>query len=199
MLDLAQQTAVIGGLQRGSRDAWTALYDAYSEAVWRYVGRLLGADAAAVCDVVQETFLTAARSAHNFDSDRGTLWNWLTGIAHHQATAHWRQVSRVQRLRTLVELGAADIHHLLNGESSDHQPCEQRELADLVRGTLAELPADYASLLTAKYLDDQTLEQLSAEHSLSVDAVKSKLARARREFRTKFQHFTREPTPSLKE
>ncbi len=198
MLDSDQQTAVIGGLRAGSRDAWTSLYDAYSAAVWRYVARLLGADAAAVCDVVQETFLAAARSASNFDPQRGTLWNWLAGIAHHQARAHWRQISRRQRLQSLVETNAASLHKLFDDATSAAHPCERRELAELVRAVLAEMDVDYASLLAAKYLDDLTLEQISVETGLSPDAVKSKLARARREFRQKFQQLTRESISTLK-
>ena len=66
--------------------------------------------------------------------------------------------------------------------------------AELVRATLADLPADYAALLTEKYLDDRELAELSVRTGTSVEAVKSKLARARREFRAKFERLTREPT-----
>ena len=62
----------------------------------------------------------------------------------------------------------------------------ERELADLIRGVLSELSTEFAALLTAKYLDDRSLEEMSQQFGSSVDAIKSKLARARREFRLKF-------------
>jgi RNA polymerase sigma-70 factor, ECF subfamily len=198
LLDEPEQLVVAAGLREGRREAWARLYDAYSLDVWRYVARLMGPEAAAVADAVQETFLEAARSAARFDPDRGTLWTWLTGIAHHRAAAHWRQAGRIARLRKLVESRAAEIRHLLDAaESNADSPLEtweQHELAELVRSALADLPADYAAILTAKYLDDRSLAELSTQTGSSIEAVKSKLARARREFRAKFERLTREPS-----
>jgi len=198
LLDEPEKLVVAAGLREGRREAWARLYDAYSLDVWRFVARLMGPDAAAVADAVQETFLEAARSAARFDPARGTLWTWLTGIAHHRAAAHWRKSERIANLRKLVESRAAEIRHLLNAaESNVDSPLElwhHNELAELVRSALADLPADYAALLTAKYLDDCSLAELSAQTGSSIEAVKSKLARARREFRTKFERLTREPS-----
>ena len=99
----------------------------YSVDVWRYVARLLGPDAAAVGDVVQETFLEAARSARNFDPSRGTLWSWLVGIAHHRVSAHWRQANRQTRLRQLAESGEVDVRHLFDGQPEAMTAAESRD------------------------------------------------------------------------
>ena len=192
MLDQHEQLAVIHGLCRGSRESWAKLYGAYSADVWRYVARLLGNDAPAVADVVQETFMEAARTAAGFDGSRGTLWAWLTGIAHHRVAAYWRQAQRATNLRKLIESRAAEIRDLFESVNSPDLVWQRQELAELVRSVLAELPADYAALLTAKYLDEQDLAELSAQRGGSIDAVKSRLARARREFRAKFEQLTRE-------
>ena len=199
MLDEQEQIAVIRGLRDGSRQAWTALYDEYCVDVWRYVGRLLGTQAADVADVVQETFLAAARSARQFDAKRGTLWSWLAGIAHHEVLAHWRRIEKTTRLRALAEAGAVKLRQWLEGAESPDGACERRELIDLVRGVLAGLPADYAALLTAKYIDEQSLDDLARQFGSSVEAIKSKLARARREFRARFELLTRESAPVVRE
>ncbi len=197
MLDEPQQRAVAGGLRSGCRDSWAKLYDAYSVDVWRYVARLIGSDTAAVADVVQETFIEAARSAASFDESRGALSSWLVGIAHHRVAAHWRQAARVAKFQKLVEQRGDAVLHWLDAAEPAGQPLEREELAELVRATLADLPADYAALLTEKYLDDRELADLSVRTGTSVEAVKSKLARARREFRAKFERLTREPTKSM--
>ncbi|HZZ27729.1 MAG TPA: sigma-70 family RNA polymerase sigma factor [Pirellulales bacterium] len=197
MLDEPAQHAVIRGLQAGDRDAWAKLYDNYSLDVWRYVARLLGPDAATVADVVQETFLEAAGSAGRFDPQRGTLWSWLTGIAHHKLAACWRQAARAARVKTLAEAQAISLHRRLN----DGQPfplAEQRELADLVRAALAELTPEYAALLTAKYLDEHSLSQMAGQWGNTVEAIKSKLARARAEFRTQFEMYFPDDRPTPK-
>jgi len=68
------------GLRDGQRDAWRAMYDAYARQVWCVVARQMGSDAADVADVVQETFLAAARSVRQYDPARGSLWMWLYGF-----------------------------------------------------------------------------------------------------------------------
>jgi RNA polymerase sigma-70 factor, ECF subfamily len=187
LLDEPAQHAVIRGLQIGDRDAWAKLYDSYSLDVWRFVARLLGTDTTTVADVVQETFLEAAGAAKRFDPSRGTLWQWLTGIAHHRVTAHWRQANRLARLRKLAESQAIDASRWLYDGQQASQPAEQRELAELVRGALAELSPDYAAILVAKYLDERSLSEISAQWGSTVEAIKSKLARARAEFRSTCQ------------
>jgi RNA polymerase sigma-70 factor (ECF subfamily) len=178
-------------LREGNRKAWTALYEAYSGDVWRYVARLVGGDGAAVADVVQEVFIAAAKGARGFDASRGTLWGWLAGIAHRQVAAYWRQAARVARVQKLAWSAGEKIRGLME-EESPAKAMEERELADLVRSVLAELPADYAGLLTGKYLDELSLEELAEQTGGTVEGVKSKLARARKEFRGKFERMARD-------
>lgn len=185
------EQAVFRNLRDGDRNAWTTLYDRYSEDVWRYVARLIGPDAAAVADVVQEVFLAAARGARRFDPDRGTPWGWLAGIAHHQSAAYWRERGRTARLQALLESGQTDLRRLLDHAEPVDDLLQRRELIDVVRLVLAELPSDYAVLLMAKYQEERTLDELAEQLGGSVDAVKSKLARARREFKSKFEKLSR--------
>jgi RNA polymerase sigma-70 factor (ECF subfamily) len=188
LLDENDQSAVIRGLQAGSREAWATLYDGYSLDLWRFVARLMGGDSATVADVVQDSFLEAARSAKQFDSDRGTLWGWLTGIAYHKLLACWRQTNRVLLLR--VKLAAQQFGEATRQDGLADRNALERETADSVRHVLRELPAEYAALLTAKYIDDRSLVEIANDAGSSIDAAKSKLARARREFRETYDRFT---------
>jgi RNA polymerase sigma-70 factor (ECF subfamily) len=187
--DEPTQHAEFRGLQTGNREAWAKLHDDYSLEVWRYTARLVGGDAAAVADVVQETFLDAARSARSFNPQRGSKWQWLRGIAHHKVAAHWRQTARAARLQELAESRSIDLGRWLNDGRQVPHPAEELEMAELVRGILVELTADHAALLTAKYLDDHSLSEIAAQCGSTVEAIKSKLARARGEFRAKFEKF----------
>ena len=187
MLSLEEQLDVGRRLREGDREAWAALYAHYNIAVWRLTARLVGPDAAGVADVVQEVFLAAAGSARRFDAEQGTLWSWLTGIVHRQVSNYWRKAERADRWRALAESGKIDIAGLFESHESPPEIEEQREVADLVRRVLTELSVDYAILLTSKYLDDCSLEEMAAQSGSSAEATKSKLARARREFRTAFE------------
>jgi RNA polymerase sigma-70 factor (ECF subfamily) len=179
LFDQFDEQAVVRGLRDGRRDAWDALYAQFSRRVWGFVARLIGADSHAVAEIVQESFLAAATSARNFDPAQGTLWNWLSGIAHHQTQAYWRRVERDGREQQLSATNKTQF--------VDPQIClQQRETAGLVRTILSQLPSDHAALLIGKYLDERSVEELCQEFGGTTEAIRSRLARARTEFREKF-------------
>jgi RNA polymerase sigma-70 factor (ECF subfamily) len=187
----AEEAAVVSGLRAGDPAAWRSLYDAYSARVWRTAARLMGPDAADVADVVQETFLAAARSARQFDPDRGSLWVWLLTICRNQVAQSCRRQHRRDRLhRAARQLATANgqLRRWLDGEpDSVGTAVETRELAALVRAVLAELSWEHEALLTARYLDDVGVDELAATANSTPGAVRSQLVRARRAFREKFE------------
>jgi RNA polymerase sigma-70 factor (ECF subfamily) len=190
MAEQSEQT-IARGLREGKPDAWQSLYDAYAERVWRSVACQMGTRAADVADVVQETFLAAARSAASYDTARGSLWVWLSGIARNQVALCYRKQARHNRVKEAEDWLATGNGHLLRWlDGRDESPnglLASAELATLVRATLAGLPEDYGALLAARYLDDIPVEQLAQGEQSTAVAVRSKLARARRAFREAFQ------------
>ena len=175
---------VVAGLRSGDPDAWRQLYDAFAERVWRGVARLLGPHPADIADVVQETMLAAARSVRNFDGAKGSLWNWLWGIARTQVALHFRQRRRHDRWKW-------DALTRPEGTEALHESgIEINEVAEAVRAALGELPADYEQLLTAKYSDGDSVERIAGRERLTETAVRSKLARAREAFRAAFLRLT---------
>lgn len=181
---------VARGLRDGRLDAWRALYDAYARRVWHAVARQMGPNAADVGDVVQETFLAAARSARQYDPARGSLWMWLCGIARRHVALQYRKQRRHDRLRRetreLAAVGRQAVRWLEDSAPGPGEMAMQSELAGLVRAVLTELPVDYEILLTAKYFDGMSIEELVVQEDCSATAVRSKLARARRTFRDAF-------------
>jgi len=189
-MDQKQEREIARGLHLGKTEAWRGLYDAYARQVWQSVARLMGPAAAEVADVVQETFLAAARCARNYDASRGSLWSWLCGIARNHVALHYRKQQRQERVRQAGAWLAAGkqqvVRWLENREPSPGDALAAAELATVVRAILAELPPDYESLLTAKYLDGTTVQQIADLENCSATAVRSRLARARRAFRAAF-------------
>jgi RNA polymerase sigma-70 factor (ECF subfamily) len=193
-MDRQTETEIAEGLRQGQREAWLTLYDLYAEKVWRHVARLMGGDPASVADIVQETFLAAARSAGHFNPRRGSLWVWLWTIAKRQVALHYRKreqrAALVQAQTWWTSLNGQKDDWLQGEEKPPHEVLESRELAELVRHTLAELPAEYQVLLMAKYIDGAAVEQIADQVKHSRVAVRSKLARARKAFREVFTRLT---------
>ena len=199
------------GLAAGSTAAWHQLYDAYSEAVWRCVARRVGPQRAEVADIVQETFLAAARSARTFDAARGNLWAWLSGIARRQAALHFRRKQTRPEAQGGEDYGdvTGAVGNALRGvpghgvprnatedipyrdEPEPHDLLALAETAQAVRQVLGNLPIDYETLLVGKYIDGLSLDELAAAEDATIDAISSKLARARRAFRDAYERLTR--------
>jgi RNA polymerase sigma-70 factor (ECF subfamily) len=193
-MDKSKERQIAQGLQQGSQQAWLQLYEAYAEPVWRNISKLTGGDSAVVADLVQETFLAAARSARNFNAGRGTLWVWLWAIARRQIALYYRK----QKPQIAIDQ-ARQWWSGLDGEKfdwidvkADMPPdiLESKELTLLVRLALSKLPGDYQTLLLAKYVDIQPAGQIAGQINCSETAVRSKLARARKAFRKAFARLT---------
>lgn len=194
-MDKDTEGEIAQGLMRGDRQAWLRLYDAYADPVWRSIYRLVGGDHATVADLVQETFLAAARSARNFRPDRGTLWIWLWTIARRRVALYYRKqrpsigLNRAQNWWT--SLNGEKFDWIDAGADMPLDILQSQELVTLVRTALRELPADYQTLLLAKYVDNHPVAQISEQMNCSPVSIRSKLARARKAFRKSFKKIVR--------
>ena len=174
---LADSKSVAGA----SCDDWRTLFEEYSVDVWRYVANIIGSDADAVGDAVQETFMAAARCFDQFDPARGTTRSWRFGIAHHEVAKHWRRAAR----HRIDSSGPPVEEASTAGEAATR--LEQLETVELVCRVLSELSSDSAALLTGKYCEEFTVVELVEQFGGTVEGVRSKLARARREFKQKYE------------
>jgi RNA polymerase sigma-70 factor (ECF subfamily) len=177
------------GLRDGKSEAWHALYDEFAPSIWQSVARWLGPRHAEIGDVVQETFMAAASAARGYDASRGSLGMWLSGIARNKVALYFRKQKRHERVTPGPDGAAAAGRLMLWLEDQQYDPgaaLHAAETAGLVRATLTALPADYETLLVAKYIDGASVEQLAAVERATPVAIRSKLARARQAFRELF-------------
>jgi len=190
-MDKQTEQKIAKGLKKGCREAWLQLYEAYADSVWRNVARLIGGDSATIADVVQETFLAAARSARNFNPRRGSLWIWLWTIARRQVALHYRRqkpmITLSQAQQWWEELDDTKADWIDAKTEIPPEIIQSQELAALIRIALSELPSDYQVVLLAKYVDNKPTKQIAVQMKWSDVAVRSKLARARRAFRKVFK------------
>lgn len=77
------------GVVKGSREAFDQLYHEYSAPIRSFVRHYLE-DPSAADDLVQETFLQLWKRPNGFNPDRGTLKQYLFGIARKRA-AQWKR------------------------------------------------------------------------------------------------------------
>jgi RNA polymerase sigma-70 factor (ECF subfamily) len=177
------------GLREGSAESWRSLYDSFALRVWNSVARRVGASSSDVADIVQETFMAAARSARNYDPGRGSLWCWLSGIARNQTALFFRK--RKSRVDSAHEF------ELPGREAEPAELLATAELAVSVRAVLSLLPLEYETLLVGKYVDELSLDDLAAAEESTASAIGSKLARARKAFRDEFARQSQHKQPEV--
>ena len=175
--------------QGGDRTAIGRFYDDHVDGLYAFVFYRVGRDATLAEDVVQETFALALRKQADFDPARGSAGSWLTVLSRNVIRDHLRAHRRSDDLQaaweridaTLAQTFAAMAERPLPGDV-----LERAETRDLVHMAVANLPEQYRTALTRKYVDGESVEALAGELGISIDATKSLLARARRAFRDTF-------------
>lgn len=162
-------------LVEGDEHDWDLVYETNAPRLRRYVARLVAP--ALVEDVLQETFLRAYKSRSSIDRSR-PLAGWLAVVARRTSI----DMLRHERVRTRAEQMAQEC-------LPRPQTVEEALLNGLrweaILQALHGLTEGQRQLLLAGELGAE-----SADPSLSYEATKSRLARARRSFRQLYAHFS---------
>jgi len=166
----------------GHPGALSSMYGEALPAVYGYLVRRCGSVELAE-DLTSSTFVTAAVAVQRGSVPDLTV-AWLVGVARHKLVDHWRHQAMVDRNLSLIEGGVT--------ESVD--PAQEIVDAEAARRLLHELPPDYRSVLTLRYLDDLSVPETADVIGRSVHATESMLVRARHAFRDIYEAERPEPT-----
>jgi len=174
---------------RGDASAVGRFYDQHVDALYAFVFYRVGRDAAMAEDVVQETFTRAMSRVADYDASRGSVIAWLCTLSRNAIRDQLRAHRRSEDLADTWERIDASLAQIFESLAQTPLPgdvLERAETRALVNMTITHLPEQYRVVLARKYVDGDSLELLAHDLGLSVDAVKSLLARARRAFRDTF-------------
>lgn len=180
----------------GDAGALARLYSDHVDALYAFAFYRAGRDAGLAEDIVHDAVLDGLRGAASFDPARGGLRAFLLMRARNVARAHLRAHRRSDALAAGWErqrLTLEQIFQALDGDA----PAElfaRAETRELVHVAIAGLATNHREALTRKYVHGDSLQEIGARLSLSEDAVKSLLARARRAFRDAFAALRGEPS-----
>lgn len=155
----------------GNHHAFRTLVGRHQEFLYRYATRMLG-DRQDAADVLQESFLRAFRSLDRC-RDPADFRAWLFVIVANQC----RTAGAARRRHDHVPLDA--VPEAIGAVAPE---AGQDDGASL-RGALARLGEDDRELLTLKYLEDQSVDDIGRLLGLTRSAVKMRLLRAREALR----------------
>lgn len=184
-----RQRALLKKLKRGDPRALEQIYDAHVDSLYSFVFYRVGRDSSLAEDVVQETFAKALKRLDDYDADRGSINSWLCTLSRNVIRDHLRAHRRAAELANMwerVDETLAQVFEALEQAPLSDEVLAREETRDLVNMTIANLPDHYRQALRQKYVEGDSVGELAKRLSVSEDAAKSLLARARRAFRETF-------------
>lgn len=172
--ELTDAQALIA-VSEGELGALGVLYDRYSAAVYEFVRRATN-DASDVEDLVQATFLSAAKAAAAHDG-RQSCRPWLVGIA--ARLVYRRQRGLARWTRALRELTFRDADKYAD---PDQQLTARDEVLRL-EVALSKLSEAKRVVLLLAEAEQQTSEEIAKALQVPVGTVWTRLHHARRDLR----------------
>jgi RNA polymerase sigma-70 factor (ECF subfamily) len=165
--------ALIARAAGGDRDAWSTLVDRHLGAITGYAWYMLG-DRAEAEDVAQETFLRFVRKIGGWQPGGAILKTWLYRVAINLC---------IDRRRKRVPVPLEEAPEMADTGAAN--PDEALDRKRQVRAALDHLPERQKKAIVLVYYQGNSNKEVAELLGLSVDAVESLLARARRSLKSR--------------
>ena len=175
-----EENELVRRITRGDRAAFAVLVQQHQRALANYTRRML-TDTDLADDVVQETFLPLWTQAARYDAGTARLTTWLHNIAHNLCIDSFRRSSRISF--------SDDADSTLESDDAPDSAEHSRERSDAVRQAVASLPERQRSALILCHYQGLSNRDAAEILDVSVDALESLLARARRRLKQLLEEF----------
>lgn len=173
---------LIGKINNGDNEAWRILVDRHTPAIFNQAWRMLN-DHAEAEDVTQETFVRFIKKVPNWRSGEAQLRTWLFRVAINLC---------IDRLRThrAVPLDiSGDIEDQKTGAAVTDLGIDLR---NTVQAALAALPTRQRTAIIMAHYQGFSHAECAAVLNVSIDAVESLIARAKRTLKYKLANQAKE-------
>jgi RNA polymerase sigma-70 factor (ECF subfamily) len=162
-------------LAAGDEEAFREFHQLYFDRLYRFLLAVTRGQDEAARDALQETLLRVLRRPRVFH-DEEVFWCWLKAVARNIARdgsrKHRRYFALLERFALWRQAGRLEF------TGGDEQ-----NLGALLQESLEELEAGERRLIEHKYLDGQSVRELSQLTGTTEKAVESRLLRLRRHLR----------------
>ncbi len=175
---------LIDAVLRRDRKATAEFVSRYTDKIYSYVKHRLIPRGDMVDDLVQEVFVASLGGLKHFRGDSG-VEDWMLGIARKKVGDYYR--SRLREPLALDDSPETSQPELAIEPYIDELLDRERmqEKASLV---LREMPEIYSMVLLWRYWENKSAQEMAAESGKSVKAIERTLARARAEFKQRWNN-----------
>ena len=178
-----EDSKLVAAILLKDRKATAEFVARYADDLYSYVRSRLAPRYDQVEDLVQEVFLTAWQSLSQYRGT-GSLQAWVTGIARHKVEDYYRARLRMPESIEDADQGPAT----LSPASNFHELIEQDQLRKNMWRVLAGLSEQHRLALIWRYWDKASAREMALKTGKTEKAIERLLARARAEFRERWNH-----------
>jgi len=161
--------------KQGDAPSFQALYRKYSKAMYNTSLRIVNNTADAE-DVLQESFLDAFRSLHDFHY-RSTFGAWLKKIVINKSINILRK-----RRNDLVDMESTELQAVTDEESINEEEIHYQ--VEEVKKMITRLPDGYRTVLSLYLLEGYDHEEISQILNISHNTVRTQYVRAKQKLLT---------------
>lgn len=162
----------------GDRSAYQILVKRHLKSISHYAFRLLG-NQKDTEDITQEVFLRLWTNAEKWKAEKSKLTTWLHRITHNLCIDYLRKHGRMQTQDSFDDEVDDSLNE--NKESTD----ESNDKLRLIREAVSALPENQRSALSLCHYQGFSNKEAAAIMNISVKALESAIARAKRSLREK--------------
>lgn len=176
-------------LQRGDPDTMERWFDAYSDTLYTFIFYGVGKNHSKAVDVVQETLLTALHQIEQYAPEHGSMFTWLAQLSEdHIKKSMGSENSQVplSKMWTKIEESLLKAYRKIATGLLPGEVIERQETAELVQITLANIPADYRSVLKEYYYGLKPLKEIADSAGVNEADIEATLYSARKVFKEAF-------------
>jgi len=172
---------------KGDENAFNRFFDDYHPRLFRFIMSRLDQDYDLANDMAQDTLCKALDKMADYRGE-ASIFTWMCQISRSLIHAHFVKQKRRQKVVTPLADTAEMRNILENIAMNDQQQPERltmnRQLKQILEEVLDHLPSDYGNVLTWKYLDHLSVNEIATQLRTTEIAAQSTLARARKSFQS---------------
>lgn len=172
-------------LKKGDEQAFNIFFDEYHPKLFRFIMSRVNQDYDLANDLAQDTLCKALDKIGDYRGE-ATLFTWMCQISRSMIHAHFIKTNRrAMVVQSITD--SDDIRNILENIAMSEQDEPEKitmnqQLKQIIEEVLDHLPENYGNILTCKYIEQLSVNEIADKLSMTQIAVQSSLSRARKSF-----------------
>lgn len=171
----SNEKTLVDALKAEDKQAFSYLYDNYSDALYGVINRIVLSDEIAG-DVLQEVFVKIWKNIDNYSREKGSIFTWMMNISRNAA------IDQIRSRQYQNEAQNQSIEDFVYDIDKSEQVNSQVDHIGL-KEVLTKLKPEHKILIDKVYFEGYTQEEISQELDMPLGTVKTRIRAAMQHLR----------------